>query len=200
MKLPAFRKWTQEQLYNDYGNVSFSVYTRTKTTPHRSFKMTMGEYLDYMNNLNDDDDFPIWLVDTKIDEKAKPLYSEDTKKFEFYDYMLKQASNGQHGFNNYQFMVGPAKTGVSPHFHNSALNLLVHGEKLWFLFPPAASFFSTKHVHEWFREDLHILNENGIYPSMCRQQPGDLLWAPNLWGHGVIYTKNSIGIAYLYQG
>ena len=218
---PAFNKWTRDNLKNEYGDVSFSVYARTKTTSPKSFKMKMGEYLDYMNNIdnddnNDDDDekdlyyyqeegteddeLPVWLVDTKIDDQAKSIYDEDFKKFDFYNYMLEKNSKGLFSFNNYQFMIAPAKTGASPHFHNSALNLLVFGEKLWLLFPPSVAFYSTKHVHDWFREDLPILNQRGVYPLQCRQQPGDIIYVPDMWGHGVIYTKDSIGMAHLYTG
>eukprot|EP00944_MAST-04C_sp_MAST-4C-sp1_P009457 g9457.t1 len=219
MKWPAFQKWTRERLKKDYGDVDFSVYARTKTTAPKSFKMNMEEYLEYMNGIGgddqadpsqdlyfyqeegtEDDDLPVWLVDTKISDRAKAIHTEDFKKFDFYTYMLDKTSKGLFAFNNYQFMIAPAKTGASPHFHNSALNLLVFGEKLWLLFPPSTAFYSTKHVHDWFREDLPILNERGIYPLQCRQQPGDIIYVPDMWGHGVIYTKDSIGMAHLYTG
>ena len=179
----------------------------------------MEEYLEYMNGIGgndqadpsqdlyfyqeegtEDDDLPVWLVDTKISDRAKAIHTEDFKKFDFYTYMLDKTSKGLFAFNNYQFMIAPAKTGASPHFHNSALNLLVFGEKLWLLFPPSTAFYSTKHVHDWFREDLPVLNEQGIYPLQCRQQPGDIIYVPDMWGHGVIYTKDSIGMAHLYTG
>jgi ankyrin repeat protein len=218
MNWPAFNKWTRDNLKSEYSDVPFSAYSRTKTTLPNSFKWKMGEYLEYMDNINndenlndvnsyyyqeegtDDDDLPVWLVDTKIDENAKAIHTEDFKKFEFYNYMLEKHSKGLFAFNNYQFMIAPAKTGASPHFHNSALNLLVFGEKLWLLFPPSVAFYSTKHVHDWFREDLPILNQRGIYPLQCRQQPGDIVYVPDMWGHGVIYTKDSVGMAHLYTG
>ena len=180
------------------------VYKRTETTSPTSFKMKLSEYLDYMDSLHEqgpaEANFPMWLVDTDVPENAKEMVNNDIGKFEFYEHLLSERSNGKFGYNNYQLMIAPAKAGASPHFHNSALNLLVFGEKLWLLYPPLTAFYSTKHVHSWFREDYNRLSSNGVTPLKCLQQPGDIIWVPDMWGHGVIYTKDSVGIAHLYSG
>ena len=204
MSWPAFTKWSRERIYEQYGDEDFMVYKRTDTTRPTSFKMKLSEYLDYMDSLHGREpgeaDSPMWLVDTSVPSRAKEMVEKDVGKFEFYEHLLGESSKGKFGYNNYQLMIAPAKAGASPHFHNSALNLLVFGEKLWLLYPPSVAFYSTKHVHSWFREDYSQLLSDGVAPLKCLQQPGDVIWVPDMWGHGVIYTKDSVGIAHLYSG
>lgn len=43
--------------------------------------------------------------------------------------------------------------GAPVHFHRHAWNVLLFGEKRWFLFPAKHAFYSRKHAHKWYRED-----------------------------------------------
>jgi hypothetical protein len=52
-----------------------------------------------------------------------------------------------------QLFVGAASTGSFPHFHGHALNILVHGRKLWYLFPAAEAHFNVKSISRWVAED-----------------------------------------------
>ena len=172
MQWPAFKTWTRERLYNKYGDVNFKVYKRSKLTSTTSFDMKLSEYLDYMDGLNNKSTLreseeslqqqPMWLVETKLSEAAKDMVDKDIGKFEFYEYLLNQNGKGLYKYNNYQLMIAPAMAGASPHFHNSALNLLVFGEKLWFLYPPAVAFYATQHVHLWYNHDYPNLLKQGV--------------------------------------
>lgn len=55
-----------------------------------------------------------------------------------------------------------------------------------------------KHIHNWYREDYPTLT-GADRPLECVQEPGDLVFAPDMWGHGVVYVKDSVGIAFLYH-
>jgi hypothetical protein len=168
--------------------------------------MFLSEYLDFMENYNEEIrvrqneslNTPMWLVDTNIGGGARAIHKDDFKRFKFYDDILHNFTHGNSGLNNYQFMIGPARTGASPHIHNSAINLLVFGRKIWFIFQPQDSFYSNKPVYDWLLNDLQTLLANGVVPALCTQQPGDILFVPNLWGHAVIATKDSVNMAHLY--
>jgi ankyrin repeat protein len=192
----AFKRWTRPQLESKYGNVEFMVYSRKKYGPPISNKMLLKDYFAYMDQNAGKDKEPVWLVDIDIDPRAQQMAKMDVSDIE----ILKNLFDGTpYRFANYQFMIAPAYAGASQHFHNSAANVLVYGRKRWFLYPPAQAIYSVKHIHEWYTQDYPNLPQDQK-PLECIQEPGDLIYVPNMWGHGVIYTKDSIGMAYLYTG
>lgn len=91
-----------------------------------------------------------------------------------------------------QFYVGPALSGAPVHFHRSAWNVLLYGQKRWFLLPPERAFYSTQHVWEWWK-DAYSKETTGALE--CVQYPGDLVFVPDMWGHAVINLRESIGVA-----
>ena len=133
------------------------------------------------------------------DSFVKHVYKM-TGRFQFYEDLLTSTSNdGQ--YSNYQFMIAPKGTGASPHFHNSGMNVLFTGSKIWTFWPPVLSFYSTQNVDEWFTNtrDKRLNNkEDGVLT--CVQRPGDVLFVPNMWGHAVLSLEDySIGFAHLYN-
>ena len=97
--------------------------------------------------------------------------------------------------NNFQMNLGAPRSGTSIHFHYTTLNAALYGSKLWLLFPPADSFYSTSHAYNWYKKHSH-------HPKMlkCVQRGGDILFLPDLWAHGVVYQSESVAVAYLYTG
>ena len=98
--------------------------------------------------------------------------------------------------SKFQFYLGPALSGAPVHFHRSAWNLLVYGEKRWFLFPPNTAFYSKQHVWDWWQNE-YIKASSAIHSRAleCVQHPGDLVFVPEMWGHGVINLRESVGLA-----
>ena len=88
-----------------------------------------------------------------------------------------------------QFYVGPALSGAPVHFHRSAWNVLMYGQKRWFLLPPESAFYSTQHVWDWWKD---VYNKDALE---CVQYPGDLIFVPDMWGHAVVNLRESIGVA-----
>lgn len=89
------------------------------------------------------------------------------------------------------FYLGTTFTGAAPHFHRSAWNLLVYGQKRWFLYPPDRASYSKQPVLDWWRE-----NYRGDPSALeCMQHSGDLVFIPDMWGHAVINVRESIGLA-----
>mmetsp|Transcript_10874 Transcript_10874/g.33344 ORF Transcript_10874/g.33344 Transcript_10874/m.33344 type:complete len:435 (+) Transcript_10874:66-1370(+) len=81
------------------------------------------------------------------------------------------------------FALGRNGSGAPMHIHSDALNLVLAGEKRWFVLPPQDAIYSRKHISDWVREDLEKANPR---PLECVQGPGDAIYVPFDWGHGVI--------------
>ena len=103
-------------------------------------------------------------------------------------------------------MVGPHThfaLKAYPHFHNSAVNALVHGKKRWWLSPPEDAFFTLKHVKTWVDEDLPSVrtraDEGHRRLLECDQVGGEVIFVPDQWGHAVINLKDSIAVAFEFH-
>lgn len=97
-----------------------------------------------------------------------------------------------------QFFLGPHSSGAQPHFHGHAVNVVIFGAKLWFLFPPACAFFSNKTAIEFFQDKLSrkFTRVEGCDYLVAIQQRGDVLYVPEMWGHSVLNIVNTVGVAY----
>ena len=103
-----------------------------------------------------------------------------------------------------QFYIGAAATGSFPHFHGHALNLIVHGEKLWYLFPPNEAHFNVKSIGRWLTDDFPGISDRrhaaeGAGVAQCVQAAGDAVYVPKYWGHAVVNTAPSVGVAYEFD-
>ena len=121
-----------------------------------------------------------------------------------------------------QFFIGAAATGSFPHFHGHALNVLVHGRKLWYLFPVGEAHFNVKDIGRWVVEDWPAVAEQRLavqraglaqcvqvpYPTSTSnrlpvtsrmQEAGDAVYVPQHWGHAVYNTAPSVGVAYEFD-
>ena len=158
---------------------------------------------------------PPWIVETDTktfvqgseqDAVFKNHIRKMTGRFEFFEKILKRTTSiGQ--YSNYQFMIAPKGTGASPHFHNSALNILFTGKKMWALFPPSHSFYDTTPVRDWFERERAAATSSSRKNSRrrrkymrCIQRPSEIVYVPDGWGHAVIsLVDTSIGLAHLYN-
>ena len=201
---PGFQKWKNiNYFHNKFKHRKFHAFGHQfeKGKRSTSFKVSIRDFVKYNSNKP-------WLVETDTsaskngnngkDSFVKHVYKM-TGRFQFYEDLLTSTSNdGQ--YSNYQFMIAPKGTGASPHFHNSGLNVLFTGSKIWKFWSPFLSFYSTQNVDEWFTNtrDKRLNNEEGVLT--CVQRPGDLLFVPNMWGHAVLSLEDySIGFAHLYN-
>lgn len=90
-----------------------------------------------------------------------------------------------------QFYLGPPLSGAPVHFHRNAWNLLIYGQKRWFLYPPDRAFYSKEPVWEWWKETY----QKSPDALECIQYPGDLVFVPDMWGHAVINLREGVGVA-----
>eukprot|EP01050_Picozoa_sp_SAG11_P010631 SAG11_NODE_1075_length_5967_cov_7.848841_4_plen_375_part_00 len=99
----------------------------------------------------------------------------------------------------YFLSAGSAGAGVSFHQHNQGFNLLLSGQKRWFLYPattlPKPSY-PDSHVSilDWARELLPTL-EPGSRPFEVVQQAGEVLYIPDGWFHATLCLENTVAVA-----
>ena len=103
-----------------------------------------------------------------------------------------------------QFIMGPLGTGAYPHYHNAAANALVYGQKRWWLFPPGDAFFDFRHISTWIRDALPAVVAAAAVGNTtayeCVQRAGEVMFVPELWGHGVLNEMDSVGVAFEFHG
>ncbi len=160
---------------------------------------TLKKFLTNMKKLNQDQkeitNFADFASPTYIFESI-PLSSPILSDFIIPPILDPDATNID--INKLQFYLGPTLSGSPIHFHRNAWNILIYGQKRWFLYPPDKAFYSKQRVLDWWR-DNHIDGEGAwskeAPPLECVQYPGDMMFVPDMWGHGVINLKESIGLA-----
>jgi hypothetical protein len=94
----------------------------------------------------------------------------------------------------HQFFVGGIGQGAAVHFHSNAWNVCVYGERRWFLFPPAIAFYASIPAKQWLENDLPAL-PTGARPLECMQRAGDVIFVPDMFGHGTYTVRESVGVA-----
>ena len=71
--------------------------------------------------------------------------------------------------------------------------MLVHGRKLWLLFPPRAYYGPHKMpMSQWF---IEVLPSLPIKPIITIQEAGEMMFVPQGWAHGTINLNTCTGIA-----
>mmetsp|Transcript_34625 Transcript_34625/g.78457 ORF Transcript_34625/g.78457 Transcript_34625/m.78457 type:complete len:252 (-) Transcript_34625:592-1347(-) len=95
---------------------------------------------------------------------------------------------------NYQFYLGPPNSGSPVHHHHDAVNILIHGRKRWFLFPPGDAFYTTQPPGVW-RDEYELPSGTVPFALECVQQGGDILLVPAQWGHATLNIETSVGMA-----
>lgn len=98
------------------------------------------------------------------------------------------------GLDSIHFFWGSKNSGAPLHVHADAINLVVHGEKKWFVYPPLQSLYSRKHISRWLVEDYVHMNDDEK-PIECTQRAGDIIYVPFDWSHAVINTEQTFGYA-----
>lgn len=94
-----------------------------------------------------------------------------------------------------QLFAGAAGSGAPMHYHLDAANVLLYGEKRWFLQPPAAAQYSTQLAADYVRGLAAGAGATAEPPAMCTQRAGDVFIVPRGWGHAILNTATSVGYA-----
>eukprot|EP00750_Incisomonas_marina_P012348 INCI16741.1.p1 GENE.INCI16741.1~~INCI16741.1.p1 ORF type:complete len:527 (-),score=69.81 INCI16741.1:205-1785(-) len=97
------------------------------------------------------------------------------------------------------FMMGPAGSGTSFHFHQEAWTGLIYGRKRWFFYDPdhrtpPGGFYPSVAATQWLEEDYRDLAPEDK-PQECLQQPGQLFYVPEHWFHAVVNVDDVVAIS-----
>jgi ankyrin repeat protein len=174
----AHTRWRRTEFMRRYGHLpamvgqipyanSFGRGGETSTT--------FGDYIRYME------------TDGATDAYPKYIFARDAQSLRLaadaglWDLSFVNASRvAQHSF---QFYLGGPKTGAPNHYHSHAINVLLYGQKRWFLTPPRHADYSRLAPVEFLEQEVHAL---GCVPSvatfadgrgaLCRCRGGRTRW------------------------
>ncbi len=98
--------------------------------------------------------------------------------------------SGEFVLETAQFYYGRKGSGAPLHFHGSAVNMLLKGEKQWTLLPPRDAVYSRTHPSDW----------RTAWVGACTtvQPEGSMLFVPRGWAHAVLNTAAdtaTVGVA-----
>ena len=188
-----FQLWQRNKFEQEYGSLTVNEYE----IPHAEFagsgnQTTIRTYLSKMKQLHHES-----KEQGKIGGTTPPMYVyqsvpmdspllRDLKLPEILNPDLTHISTAKTFF-----YVGPAISGLPPHYHRSTWDLLIYGHNRWFLFPPNKAFYSKQHVWGWW-EGMYRGDPTALE---CVQHSGDVVFVPDMWGHAVISLRESIGVA-----
>lgn len=105
---------------------------------------------------------------------------------------------------------GKINTGTHVHFHNTAINYLIEGSKLWFIFPPTSKndkIYTENMLYGsvqedtivWFNKNLEFLKAHIENYSLFIQEKSTAVYIPNGYYHAVINLSDVLGITYSWK-
>lgn len=184
--------WHRNKFASEYGNLMFKVeqpYAQSLgksssiTTSLKDFLVEMKQFqVDHEHLSIDSVPSPTYIFETI--PRNSPLLKEFSPPAVL-DENITQISPLK-----FQFYLGPPMSGVPVHFKRNAWNVLIYGQKRWFLYPPDRAFYSKRHVLEWWR-DRYRVSPNAYE---CMQYPGDLVFVPDMWGQAFINLREGVSI------
>merc|ERR1712039_422312 len=175
----------------------------------------MGYYADYVRNQQDDS--PLYLFETNMDENA--YIRTLTNDFEIpdvfpYDWLALVNSDSRPPYR--WFCIGPKRSGTTVHIDplaTSAWNAVTHGTKRWVLFEPKEKkrVVTGKDHRRSGEDDEAIMYFDFILPRVKRahpelkvyeglQNPGDVIFVPGDWWHGVLNLEDTVAVTQNYVG
>ena len=99
--------------------------------------------------------------------------------------------NDDHVYN-YLLTIGGTNTGLVFHKHEEAWLHLLYGNKIWYMSKESPNTNSQLSMLEtvamYNLDDKYIQDHNNLI--VCRQTPGEIMYVPNNWYHGVVNEHN----------
>ncbi|CAE7393369.1 jmjd6-b [Symbiodinium pilosum] len=209
---PASNRWSLDALEERFRHVDFKV---GKTDKGKNIQLKMKYYADYCRHQRDDS--PLYLFETKIDETSamRHLLSD----FEIPDFfpddwfaLMNHDARPPHRW----WCIGPKRSGTTVHtdpLGTAAWNAVTHGVKRWVLFEPCTPkrIAKGKAVLKEGEDTEAIMYFDFILPRLKEaypdvktyeglQGPGDLIFVPGDWWHGVLNLEDAVAITENYCG
>jgi len=209
---PAMTRWGFDELEERYRHKEFKVGEDGKG---KKIKIKFKYFLDYMRNQTDDN--PLYLFETEMDDNVHVnSLTEDFQVPDIFpdDYLnlMNHDSRPPHRW----WCIGPKRSGTTVHtdpLGTSAWNAVTHGRKHWVLFEPETSkkVAKGKLVKEKSEDDEAIMYFDFLLPRIKKrhpevrvyqglQNPGDIIFVPGRWWHGVLNTEDCVAVTQNYCG
>ena len=191
-----FQTWQRSKLEKTHGGLLFNEVLNpyTESFGHNLSQTTLKDFLDKMKLINEE----YKDINNVLDIPPLPCIFQTVPQnfpiLEHFEIPRVLNPNVTHiSTTKTHFYVGPALSGDPPHFHRSSWNVLVYGQKRWFVYPPDDAFYSKQHVWKWWRESYRLIAKPKAWE--CVQNPGDMIFIPDMWGHAIVNLQESIGVA-----
>jgi hypothetical protein len=200
----ASKKWTDKWLLQRFGSGNFRVCLDSRPAL-RPFKkhMALAEYFDSLEKSKGSDHPPEYLFHAWLErdfEGVADLLLEDVE--------VPAAILGLGEPTKWRFFVGPALSGTLPHHHAYAINALARGRKRWAIYAGAdpaktaqlleegyRDYNSSAQAVDWFLTECPKLrSRQGVRLWELAQEPGDLVYIPDLFIHAVLNLEPVVGV------
>lgn len=200
---PARERWSLPRLLREYGGERFKM---GEDDDSYAVFLKLKYYLRYLATNRDDS--PLYIFDSSFAERqgTRELRHDYSLPPYFADDLFKLV--GERRRPPYRWLVlGPARSGSYVHIDplgTSAWNALLHGRKLWALFPP----FVPKEVVQpkgcGGREAIAWWAR--VYPRLCEaedpthrpltivQRAGETVFVPGGWWHCVLNLETTVAV------
>lgn len=209
---PAMHRWSIDALEERFRHVAFKV---AKNDNGKKLRMKFKYYADYIRRQQDD--APLYLFETNVDDNA---YIRDlTKDYEMpdifpHDWMMLVNNESRPPFR--WFCIGPKRSGTTVHIDplgTSAWNAVTHGVKRWVLMEPGETKrrVKGKDLVKEGEDDEAVMYFDFILPRIKKaypemkiyeglQNPGDIIFVPGDWWHGVLNLEDCVAVTQNYCG
>lgn len=209
---PAMHSWSVDALEERFRNVAFKV---AKDDKGKKLRMKFKYYADYIRKQQDDS--PLYLFETNVDDNGyiRPL-TEDFKVPDIFPHdwfgLVNEDARPPHRW----FCLGPKRSGTTVHIDplgTSAWNVVTHGAKHWVLMDPKETkkVVKGKDLVKEGEDDEAIMYFDYILPRIKKahpelrvlegiQGPGEVIFVPGDWWHGVVNTEDCVAITQNYCG
>lgn len=210
--IPKEEKWRANSRWTKNG-----IKTRYRTAylkcgeddDGKTIRMKVKYFFKYMKSQKDDS--PLYVFDSSFDDRkdTTPLL-EDYKVPKYFPHDLFHLVGEKRRPPYRWFLIGPKRSGTCVHIDplgTSAWNTLLVGKKRWVLFPPNVDkrlALGKDYVYKG-EDDEAIHYFSTILPRIIKhnpnlpvyefiQYPGDTVFIPGGWWHGVINLDDTIAV------
>jgi histone arginine demethylase JMJD6 len=212
---PAMRekRWEVQTLLRRLRHNEFKI---GECDEGRKLRVKFKYFVDYMRK--NEDDSPLYLFESALDyEVEHSLLNKDFNvPTEHFPNDLLNLCGREHKPPYKWFCIGPERSGTTVHkdpLGTSAWNAVTSGRKRWVLFEPEvqdkiATGRSVRNKGEgseaidyfYFLLDRVKREYKDVQVYECIQEPGDIIYVPAGWWHGVVNLEDSVAMTQNYCG
>lgn len=192
---PAQKRWTMDFFRQNYGHLPVEV-KREARGDGSSRKMSMGDYIDYLETTQDES--PYYLASWDFLVPAPELARDFTLPDYWSDDWMLDLSDELRPRLLWLF-IGPARTGFRMHVdigHTAAWNAQLVGSKRWTLFAPEQLpklYHGRVNSFDPDLERFPLFMQTAGYE--CTLHPGEAIFTPSLWWHQTQILEPSIAVS-----